>query len=149
MPALLRTVSAAAVVVLLSGPLSATPKDTPLPGSTVGATAHHLSGFCAVKAGASAFEKTSGGVEQVLVEEIYYDSGVEAYLLSGLARFKFTGNKKGRLLFDTASGHPVAVMKPRFSNYRARFKKKQDRLKLSFDIAFPDCTVRFSGKYWD
>lgn len=134
----------ATALLLLCAPASAIPKDTPLPGSTIGTVGGN---FCAVKAGTSVFESTSEGVQQVLIDEIYY--GNPGYLLTGLARFKFTGEKEGRLLFNTTAGYPKDIKKPRFSNYRARFKKSLNRLKLTFDIEFPGCTVQFIGKYWD
>ena len=128
---------------------SGAPKNVLLNGTTAATAARSETGWCAVASGPSTFEVEGRKAVNVSLDDVSYQTENAFYAVSGMARLKFKTATTGTLHFDFARDLPKGVRQPTFSNYKERYSWRAGRLKSTFRLNFPDCSVPVKAIYRD
>lgn len=111
--------------------------------------------FCEIDGGASTF-RSDGAYDFALITfgPIHYwagsvgpGSGATAYILGGQVQLNFSSSSTGYMKFTNDATIPGAVAEPEFSNYSETYNMQSQKLKISFDILFPACTLPISATH--
>lgn len=149
----IHTISLALALLLPSA--TAATADSSVPGNVLfnGTTAttavRSETGWCAVAAGPSTFENEGSNAVNLSLDAVSYLTEDAFYEVSGMARLKFKTATTGTVRFDFAGDLPKGVRQPTFSNYKERYSRRAGRLKTSFQLNFPDCSVQVKAIYRD
>ncbi|HEX3496719.1 MAG TPA: hypothetical protein VHT02_06025 [Methylocella sp.] len=131
-----------ALALGLPGPVRAQvfPPDKLLAGDVklaVGAT--KFGGSCYVNRGSSLFQRNGASTKAVISFDEIVDSAI--WELRGQAVMTFTTTTSGAIHFKRTPTVPPTISDPSFLNYTQTYDPVGQRLVVSFNIAFPDCSL--------
>jgi hypothetical protein len=99
-------------------------------------------GSCYVNRGNSQFQRSGTNSKAVISFDEIVDSGdTHKWELRGQAVLTFTTATSGNIRFEQAPTVPAAVSNPPFLNYTQTYNPVIQKLVITFNISFPDCTL--------
>ena len=104
-----------------------------------------LAGSCYINRGNSQFQRNGTSSKAVISFDEIVDSAI--WDLHGQAVMTFATATSGTIRFKQTPTLPLAVSQPSFLNYTQTYDQVIQRLVVSFNIAFPDCSLSVYAVY--